>query len=53
MVTVTFCQEVVRLTAGELTSATTAPAELRSRSLIWIGLPTDEATAAFTHASAR
>ncbi len=50
--TATFCQALLSVTAGELTSATVAPALVRSRSLSWIGLPTDEATAAFTHASA-
>ena len=50
--TVIFCQALVRLTLADPTSATTVPEAVRSRSLIWIGLPTDEAEAAFTQASA-
>ncbi len=49
---VSFCQELVRLTLGEPTSATTASAAVRSRSLIWICLPTADADAALTQTSA-
>ena len=39
-------------TFADPTSAITVPAALRSRGLIWIGLPTDDADAARTHALA-
>ena len=49
---VSFCHELVSATLGDPTSATTVPADVRSRSLTWIGLPTDEADPALTHTSA-